>query len=974
MPTVPAYMRGQDHSHKTLDRKIAASLDDGMGNEFGGFNNTNTYMSLGSDVSIISNRAFTRFIEVTLGGTVTRAYLEYSPVNNYTTNNLNLTIAGIDQDNPTQIADNDDLYARPLTAQTVAWDGPGSWTSGTYKQTPDISAIIQELIDSYTISNDAVMLIVYNDTGLTEFANVATYDRNENAEVKLHVEYRLPNTTQHAYLAGGLGSSQPAYMRGSNDTKKSATYQINTGANDFQWDTNQTFDATGSWLYVGSAPNTFNTGLFFNEVKLLGVIITSYIQFSVSVASCDHDFRFYAVDQDNPSVPTSHSEADGKPLTSAYVVYNPGSMAFGYNDTASLNSILQELVDSYTIDGDRVGIYWKGDGADTDWFQFRAFEQANEPARLVVTSGVPGSVQRAYMEGSTTAPAASDTPAYLEGGSTSGISDIPVYLMGATGQPSIVWAELEVPLPQPISSILAFLKGEDHETSGLPAFTQGNAQAASALPAYAAGWDHGLAALQVYTSGRDNALSAQPAYLVGNQDQSAAVPAYLKGHDHGTTSQSVYTRGHSTAQGGLPAYLAGGLEGQTSVPAFTSGLDVASSQTPAYLEGSEGQPVSSQVAYLVGQADGLDNLPVYSRGQDEGQVNIPAYVQGEDHANDAQSAYLQGLDNLTGLGRGYLYGLDSLAESLSGYLRGQLGLSGAQGGYALGGELANASRAAFLAGGSPAEGQASAYLAGQDAGQAAQTAYLASEDASSSSQEGYTLGSDVALSHNAAFAYGEGFESSPIPAFLEGYSANASAKIAFLVGQDIAKSSIPAYLAGGVTSSTPAYLSGGEDVTATLPAHLLGSADLSLSLQAFLQGQSSTGSVTPAFTAGEAGAESQQPVYTGGQSQGNSQEASFLAGSADASTAQHAYLMGVTGVSRQHAYLSGLVYETASQLPAYLKGERQATLVTGEFSETVSIEGQFLLEASPEGEFSHEVYLEGEFILEYNIAGSSTGG
>lgn len=79
-------------------------------------------------------------------------------------------------------------------------------------------------------------------------------------------------------------------------------------------------------------------------------------------------------------------------------------------------------------------------------------------------------------------------------------------------------------------------------------------------------------------------------------------------------------------------------------------------------------------------------------------------------------------------------------------------------------------------------------------------------------------------------------------------------------------------------------------------------------------------------------------------------------------------------MSRIHAYLSGLVYETAGSSPAYLKGERRVTPITGEFDETVSIEGRFLPEMASEGDFIHEVHLEGEFILEYNIAGSSTGG
>ena len=59
----------------------------------------------------------------------------------------NLQIVGqLSHDAATFSATNNDISGRPATATSIPWS-PGAWTIGSHQQTPDLTALIQELVN-----------------------------------------------------------------------------------------------------------------------------------------------------------------------------------------------------------------------------------------------------------------------------------------------------------------------------------------------------------------------------------------------------------------------------------------------------------------------------------------------------------------------------------------------------------------------------------------------------------------------------------------------------------------------------------------------------------------------------------------------------------------------------------------------------------------------------------------------------------
>jgi len=189
-----------------LDKQTAASGDDGTWR-------TGDVFATGDTTSIIGYVSavpwifhyFARWIGVTYEGTVNVSYIEcYQDV--APTGTAELKVYGVDEDNPDAPTSAAEFVADPLTTANVTWDG--AWTEGAWNQSGSLNTIFQELVDTYTIDNEAVMAQIKNDQ---EVSN--SYNRTRNWDFagnlhgpKLHIEYTP---------AGGAGKPTHAdnYMR-----------------------------------------------------------------------------------------------------------------------------------------------------------------------------------------------------------------------------------------------------------------------------------------------------------------------------------------------------------------------------------------------------------------------------------------------------------------------------------------------------------------------------------------------------------------------------------------------------------------------------------------------------------------------------------------------------------------------------------------------------------------------------------------
>lgn len=189
----------------TVDKQVAAGSDDGRTRTGDtSFSNSDTapyagYVNL-SDYE--DCEIFARWTGVTIEGTIDVSHIELYQYE-ATGGTPELKVYGIDEDNPAAPTTYAEFYADALTAAAVDWDGV--FAVG-WDQSPSLNTIFQELVDTYTISNDAVMVQVRNDqtdTSTHHAIHVYNYEYDDNTwSPKLHIEYTVGILGERGTLRG----------------------------------------------------------------------------------------------------------------------------------------------------------------------------------------------------------------------------------------------------------------------------------------------------------------------------------------------------------------------------------------------------------------------------------------------------------------------------------------------------------------------------------------------------------------------------------------------------------------------------------------------------------------------------------------------------------------------------------------------------------------------------------------------------
>jgi len=145
----------------------AVSGDDGIWdgvNEI--FDATGDYLLLGCFSEGYDHKSFVRFpnVNIPVGATITSAKLTFQAYNARTEPTCNLNCYFNDADNavaPTSISQ---ANALALTS-AVAWNGVGSWTINTDYDSPDLTTILQAIVDrAGWASGNAVMAVIKNNS------------------------------------------------------------------------------------------------------------------------------------------------------------------------------------------------------------------------------------------------------------------------------------------------------------------------------------------------------------------------------------------------------------------------------------------------------------------------------------------------------------------------------------------------------------------------------------------------------------------------------------------------------------------------------------------------------------------------------------------------------------------------------------------------------------------------------------------
>ena len=108
-------------------------------------------------------------------------------------------IKGEASDNPgqiTSVSDYNNRTTRPYTTSGtwVSWDDLSSWTNNSWQTSPDISAIVQEIVNrTYWASNNAMIIYWQDDTGIgyQEYSRIFAKSRDQSTAnaPQLYIEY-----------------------------------------------------------------------------------------------------------------------------------------------------------------------------------------------------------------------------------------------------------------------------------------------------------------------------------------------------------------------------------------------------------------------------------------------------------------------------------------------------------------------------------------------------------------------------------------------------------------------------------------------------------------------------------------------------------------------------------------------------------------------------------------------------------------
>ncbi|MFP5370551.1 MAG: PKD domain-containing protein, partial [Actinomycetes bacterium] len=175
---------------EALDVPVRAGSDDAEQASGGGVDLTSSDLELAVDGSKVQTVGL-RFTGVTVpeGATITNAYVQFQ-VDEAKTAGANLTVAGQAADNPgTFTTASGNISTRQKTAATVAW-APASWpTVGARteaQRTPDLSKVVQEIVDRPGWASGQAMAVLITGTGTR---TAESFEGGAARAAALHIEY-----------------------------------------------------------------------------------------------------------------------------------------------------------------------------------------------------------------------------------------------------------------------------------------------------------------------------------------------------------------------------------------------------------------------------------------------------------------------------------------------------------------------------------------------------------------------------------------------------------------------------------------------------------------------------------------------------------------------------------------------------------------------------------------------------------------
>ncbi len=143
-------------------------------------------------------------INIPIGATIINASIDFVADESDTVQS-DLVFFGEDSGNASTFTNsNSNISDRASTTATVPWSNVPSWTSGTTYTTPDLTIIVQEVINRGDWASDSIVIMVSGTSGSVRVAE--SFDKGGGTPAVLNIEYSLITPTMDYGDAPDLGN------------------------------------------------------------------------------------------------------------------------------------------------------------------------------------------------------------------------------------------------------------------------------------------------------------------------------------------------------------------------------------------------------------------------------------------------------------------------------------------------------------------------------------------------------------------------------------------------------------------------------------------------------------------------------------------------------------------------------------------------------------------------------------------------
>jgi hypothetical protein len=218
----------------TVERFVSASRDDGYALNETSQNLDANYLTIGSSADVsppycMAGMVF-RNVNIPRGARIISAHLEIYSYDSQLSEVVYGTIQAQASDDAAAFGDSRPIGLVPRTHASVNWDLQEPWSKDTWYDSPDISGVIQEVVDSEAWSANNALAILYSTRQERGgYRCFSSYDRGSSYAPKLEITYAVDGTCviqgRVTFLGDGLAGVQMEGLSGSVVTDAEGDYR-----------------------------------------------------------------------------------------------------------------------------------------------------------------------------------------------------------------------------------------------------------------------------------------------------------------------------------------------------------------------------------------------------------------------------------------------------------------------------------------------------------------------------------------------------------------------------------------------------------------------------------------------------------------------------------------------------------------------------------------------------------------------------